>query len=863
MNKHFNIKRFVSLLLAAIILLSTTFSHIVFAQSDDEYTPVTLSMFSNRTDRTHISGYLWSNDHWDYTFFVSICDLMEISGGFYDIVIDPEGVSWHNVNDKTIYVYLNNGLREFVIYYRTWRMREPAFSEKADGIHMPVMMRNDTFYVSALDFLNYIGATVQLDRDSSIQLKVAIQYNMFDAMSDYLNMLHGGFFWWDQIESGNISIETRLTVSGVIALINRDSNIFRMMFNPSGIQQDAIESVLLTILMNEGERYFTESSFALNFAGILSDANEVQGDIVKFITEVYKTDANAAFGEFLGDFSQYAGMAITPLLNAVYAIEAMRKFEAVTESQRSLLENTIVRYGHRSSFLEEQDWAQGIVNASNNINSRVANTHDNYFMAAQDAARATAWSFASSAAAVSNPVAAVWTYTNMIVGRLPVIGSLIQGHVQMSNAYYASMIQLAANDLLVDAVTQMQRTDFRLEPEFQYDTWRRIQDAMALQIKATLTTREFLILSNQLTDARVSDMEAVNVMVAGLLNRVQMAEIPRVGAANIPLPDMDIGWIAEFVTPDFNEQDIIAIYYEFLYQRGFEAYVIHDDWWTHPFNRYAIIDIDGDGIPELIVSSFDGFGWFTDLIFTFDIHQGQISFISSLFTLHGLSHSQQHGALVFEPLRTHVGAGLFEFHTLDDLKNRSISFTLSFDEGSEFNPAHNTIIYGEWHEENRLTRNISETERSQYLNELVWIEYSYISLSSQPHETRNTAPSEVGNIDDRITDIISILHLGMGRVDVYGVLGVTPQRVAWALGDGFSYRYDVLKDYNYEFVDPHGLDNLDMDGLREGRIHLIIFVDYNAQDMIHSFTAYYSMSCGAIYEYRFFADGNYRRRQMS
>ena len=115
-----------------------------------------------------------------------------------------------------------------------------------------------------------------------------------------------------------------------------------------------------------------------------------------------------------------------------------------------------------------------------------------------------------------------------------------------------------------------------------------------------------------------------------------------------------------------------------------------------------------------------------------------------------------------------------------------------------------------------------------------------------------------------IKKILESLYLGMCRMDAESILGVVLQRVSkayWAEGAKFSYRYDVLNDSDYKFICSHGLDTIDRDGLQEGRVRLIIFVDYDEQDTVLSFAAFYSLDDGTVYEYRFFEDGYHRHRQ--
>ena len=170
-------------------------------------------------------------------------------------------------------------------------------------------------------------------------------------------------------------------------------------------------------------------------------------------------------------------------------------------------------------------------------------------------------------------------------------------------------------------------------------------------------------------------------------------------------------------------------YMEFMRQRGFERYIDDQDGQHRP-TMYAIIDINGDGIPVLIISGRDTFGWHMDWIFSYDVAGRRIVYVSSIYYFGSLHYSQQHRALVYVPVRSHVGAGVILFTTLDDLNNDSISFTLTFDDGSTSGDVHYTITYGSLAEVS-ASRNINEIELRQHLDELIEIEFSLIPLSTQ------------------------------------------------------------------------------------------------------------------------------------
>jgi len=199
-------------------------------------------------------------------------------------------------------------------------------------------------------------------------------------------------------------------------------------------------------------------------------------------------------------------------------------------------------------------------------------------------------------------------------------------------------------------------------------------------------------------------------------------------------PDLELSrwdYVDEYAIdfiPEYLHHQVMEAYMEFIRRGEFEAY-INPNSWAGSFDRYAIVNISGDGIPVLLVNSHDGFGWHTDLIFMYDFTKRNIIYVSVLNNWLGTGYSQQHGAFVYIPVRTHVGAGIFSFRTLNDLLNKSISFTLSFDDGLTSGEVHNVLIYGDWwefSEPNVLIKDISEIELRQYFEGVIWIEYSNI-----------------------------------------------------------------------------------------------------------------------------------------
>ena len=132
----------------------------------------------------------------------------------------------------------------------------------------------------------------------------------------------------------------------------------------------------------------------------------------------------------------------------------------------------------------------------------------------------------------------------------------------------------------------------------------------------------------------------------------------------------------------------------FLRQGAFEAYIPIDATWSverpmEAFTGYAILDLDGDGILNLIVN---GRPYITSenmvaLIFSYDEATRSVNYVYTLYHWYEpgwlLRYSEEHNALVLgAPMSTQVNTpdlafGSWNFFTLEDLISRSgLSFSI-------------------------------------------------------------------------------------------------------------------------------------------------------------------------------------------
>ena len=67
---------------------------------------------------------------------------------------------------------------------------------------------------------------------------------------------------------------------------------------------------------------------------------------------------------------------------------------------------------------------------------------------------------------------------------------------------------------------------------------------------------------------------------------------------------------------NFSKEEIESRYQEFLDNKEYQDYI--EDWANGEPTGYVLLDIDGDGCEELIISGGDGSGFYNFSLFGFD-----------------------------------------------------------------------------------------------------------------------------------------------------------------------------------------------------------------------------------------------------
>lgn len=136
--------------------------------------------------------------------------------------------------------------------------------------------------------------------------------------------------------------------------------------------------------------------------------------------------------------------------------------------------------------------------------------------------------------------------------------------------------------------------------------------------------------------------------------------------------------------------------------------------WTAEAESYSILDINQDGVPELMVhSENDGFGWSNTLLFVYDSKSQEVKLAEDIYHYADIRYSDEHKAIVYSDVRSTQMYGGQGFFTLDGTTLTS-AFSVGWDNtsGSE-----HYFIY-----ENGSQKEISKSESDAYYSELTEIE---------------------------------------------------------------------------------------------------------------------------------------------
>lgn len=126
----------------------------------------------------------------------------------------------------------------------------------------------------------------------------------------------------------------------------------------------------------------------------------------------------------------------------------------------------------------------------------------------------------------------------------------------------------------------------------------------------------------------------------------------------------------------FQVSEIEELYLSFLTNREYTSYIDNGAWigdvasegvdetWSDRATGYAILDINKDGIPELLIEGNTEYndGWKLCAVFTYDTAGNQIKFLNNIYVFGGVMYSPSQRAIYYAELRTSATFSSYGFY---------------------------------------------------------------------------------------------------------------------------------------------------------------------------------------------------------
>lgn len=122
-----------------------------------------------------------------------------------------------------------------------------------------------------------------------------------------------------------------------------------------------------------------------------------------------------------------------------------------------------------------------------------------------------------------------------------------------------------------------------------------------------------------------------------------------------------------------------AVYMDYLRSKEYKSYT--DEWYEKPV-EYSILDINQDGIPELIINSKTSMGWFNTMMCTYDTQKDKVIVMEDVYNWSGVRYSERFKTLTYSEMRYTVAGGFGgqQFYTIENNKLKESYFV-----GYDFN----------------------------------------------------------------------------------------------------------------------------------------------------------------------------------
>lgn len=198
-----------------------------------------------------------------------------------------------------------------------------------------------------------------------------------------------------------------------------------------------------------------------------------------------------------------------------------------------------------------------------------------------------------------------------------------------------------------------------------------------------------------------------------------------------------------------NEYDsVVDMYIEFINDKVYERYI---DNWVMPAIEYAILDINQDGVPELLINSELEMEWGNTLIFSYDVFLEEIVFIQDIYHFSDIRYSLQNKALVYTDIRPDTVFGVYSFDTIKDMKLNSV-FTVGKDTINIDTSDEQTYYF--ICETGKTEEIIEDEEGQEYFSELKTVDFMLLPTIKQSNVENDLYGLLKSSISDTVLNFI-------------------------------------------------------------------------------------------------------------
>lgn len=255
--------------------------------------------------------------------------------------------------------------------------------------------------------------------------------------------------------------------------------------------------------------------------------------------------------------------------------------------------------------------------------------------------------------------------------------------------------------------------------------------------------------------------------------------------------------------PQEGDPKVFSAYQKLMNEKKYRQYT---DNWTAPANTYAIIDINQDNIPELLINGLeehDDWGW--ALLYTYDLSTDEVKLLENIYYYDQIRYSPKYKAIEYTELRPSRSIGSSDFYTVKDNQFvHSFSVVWEYSDSSDSREFHLSFP-----DENDENKSITEEESYAYNEELLQIDFKPIPYT----ETRSSKPDLMQYMNTNIYDFVDIMGDMYNDDDAYNCIAYVSDEEIYAcanldtkLINYFAISYDC--DYSIAGIE-YGMPFLD------------------------------------------------------